>query len=830
MGAPPISGLAHLDLASWSITAINFLIANMVVVVALGTMLGGLVEAVELEQALEADYERLFNDNPIPMWVYDPDSLRFLEVNQAATAHYGYSRDEFLDMTIERIRPEEELERLAQNLVGERLPRERSGPWVHRKKDGNLIYVEIISHNTGFQGQPARLVQANDITERLRAEEQANLLSRAVEAAGEAMFLCDPTGTITYINPRFTQLYGYSSEEVVGKVTPRILKSGVQDDAVYEQMWGELLAGSTFTGEFVNQAKDGTLITVAVSVNPVRNERDEVVGFWGVQRDIRQRKQAEEQMRRRLQELEMVREVSSELRAVDSLDEMLPLLLNATLGALESELGSIWLYDPLTDTVGIRASRGYGSEAEGTSNYPPERPGEGLAGFVFQSNQPHLSQDLRSETRIPEEIRQMIPPGVGSVAVPIRADQNVIGVFIVNTVPPREAGQQELNVLTTIAEIAGNAIQRTRLHQETQRNLNRMVSLVEVNRAINSNLDLRLTLETVIAQVIKQLEVDAADVLLFNETMNQLEFAAGRGFVVPGFGRGLRIGPGGGLGGKVLAARKLVHLRSLPPEDMPEDVIADVKAEGFKTYIGVPLMAKGKLVGVLGIFQRNDLDPDLEWLSFLQSLASQASLAIDNAGLVADLQRSNLDLELAYDATIEGWSRAMDLRDRETEGHSQRVTELAIRLALRVGVKDERLVHLRRGALLHDIGKMGIPDEILHKPGQLTDAEWVGMRRHPIYARDMLSSIEYLQKALDIPYAHHEKWDGSGYPRGLKGEDIPEAARIFAVVDVYDALTSDRPYRKAWTRQAALDYIRQERGKHFDPAVADAFLEMIVGE
>jgi PAS domain S-box-containing protein len=179
----------------------------------------------------------------------------------------------------------------------------------------------------------------------------------------------------------------------------------------------------------------------------------------------------------------------------------------------------------------------------------------------------------------------------------------------------------------------------------------------------------------------------------------------------------------------------------------------------------------------------------------------------------------------AYDATIEGWAHALDLKDEETENHSQRVTDTTLTIAWKMNIKDEELLHVRRGALLHDIGKMGIPDSILLKPGKLTDEEWVVMRKHPVYAHDMLAPIDYLRPALDIPYCHHEKFDGSGYPRGLKGKEIPLAARIFAVVDVYDALTSDRPYRKAWSREEALKYIREESGKHFDPEVVEVFLK-----
>ncbi len=191
------------------------------------------------------------------------------------------------------------------------------------------------------------------------------------------------------------------------------------------------------------------------------------------------------------------------------------------------------------------------------------------------------------------------------------------------------------------------------------------------------------------------------------------------------------------------------------------------------------------------------------------------------------LQEANARLLAAYEATIETLSQAMDLRDRETEGHSRRVAELTVKLAQASGMCEDDLVHLRRGALLHDIGKLGIPDSILHKPDRLTNEEWIIMRRHPQFAYNMLYPIEYLRPALDIPYNHHEKWDGTGYPRGLKGKDIPLAARLFAIIDVWDALTSDRPYRPAWSRQEARTYIRDQSGRHFDPQIADLFFKVI---
>jgi PAS domain S-box-containing protein/putative nucleotidyltransferase with HDIG domain len=188
------------------------------------------------------------------------------------------------------------------------------------------------------------------------------------------------------------------------------------------------------------------------------------------------------------------------------------------------------------------------------------------------------------------------------------------------------------------------------------------------------------------------------------------------------------------------------------------------------------------------------------------------------------------ELRIAYDATIEGWSQAMDLRDRETEGHTQRVTAITLKLAREIGLPEEEMIHIRRGTLLHDIGKLGVPDAILHKPGSLTEDEWLVMKKHPEYAYRMLNKVNYLLPAIDIPYCHHERWDGSGYPRGLKGEEIPIAARIFAVIDVWDALTSDRPYRLAWPKEKAYHYILDQSGKHFDPHILEYFIRFMDGE
>jgi PAS domain S-box-containing protein len=241
----------------------------------------------------------------------------------------------------------------------------------------------------------------------------------------------------------------------------------------------------------------------------------------------------------------------------------------------------------------------------------------------------------------------------------------------------------------------------------------------------------------------------------------------------------------------------------------------------------------GELNNMEGVFKRSD---GIVWIGLVSARVIEVNEEACIISIIRDiterkraeldLQRAHADLAEAYEATIEGWSNVLDLRDKETEGHTQRVTEITVRLARAMGISEDQIVHIRRGALLHDIGKMAIPDGILQKPGPLTEDEWKEMRRHPEYAYHMLAPIVYLRPALDIPYCHHERWDGTGYPRGLKGEEIPLSARIFSIVDVWDALLSNRPYRQGCTEESVLEYIRKHAGTSFDSRLVEAFLEL----
>jgi len=372
---------------------------------------------------------------------------------------------------------------------------------------------------------------------------------------------------------------------------------------------------------------------------------------------------------------------------------------------------------------------------------------------------------------------------------------------------------------------SGEDITERALAQEQARiRLEHLAALHEIDLVISASLDLHVTLAQLIAHVAEQFHVDAADVLLLNRHTQTLEYAAGRGFRSSAI-KDSHLKLGEGVAGEAALERRSIRIPDRLGQANGFVRPSRLEGEGFVAYYAVPLMAKGRVQGVLEALHRSPLDLDEEQQGFLEALAAQAAIAIDNATLFEDLQRSHSAVTLAYDATLEGWAHALELRDSVTEHHTERVTEMTMRLARSLGVGEADLVHLRRGALLHDIGKIGIPDTILRKAGSLTPEEWEIMRRHPLLAFEMLQPIAYLRPALDIPYCHHEHWNGNGYPRGLKGEQIPLAARIFALADIWDALNAaDRPYREPLSREAACDEIRSLAGTHLDPAVVEVFL------
>jgi PAS domain S-box-containing protein len=454
----------------------------------------------------------------------------------------------------------------------------------------------------------------------------------------------------------------------------------------------------------------------------------------------------------------------------------------------------------LADHFGIKDP----SEAIGKTDF--DYFTEKHARIAFEAEQKILST---GEAIIDHEEKETWPDGqetwVGTTKMPWKNQKNqIIGTY----------------------GISNDITKRKEAEERIQAQLRQLTSLYSVETVISSTLDLRQVLDVLLKHVILQFSVDATDILLWNEKTQKLEFAAGSGFHTDLLQQ-THLGLGDGYAGRAALDQRVIYVPDVMNESSNLSLTMISKNEQFKSYYGVPLIAKGKIKGVLELFRRERYELTIELQSFLNTLANQAAIAVDSLELFNQLHNTNLELEQAYDRTLEGWSFALDIRDKESENHSQRVTLMTEKLARQMGFSDEELIHIRRGALLHDIGKLGIPDSILLKSGELTEEERKVIQLHPLYAYDWISPIAYLRPALDIPYCHHEKWDGTGYPRGLKGEEIPLAARIFAVIDVWDALNSNRPYRSAWPVEKIVEFIHAQAGIHFDPKVVEEFFKMI---
>ena len=507
------------------------------------------------------------------------------------------------------------------------------------------------------------------------------------------------------------------------------------------------------------------------------------IALEGMCRDTTERRLAEQEIQRQAARAEVLARTAARLNAQLDLDTVLQRVCDETARALQVPLVCLTLYDDQEQMLRFAALN---------TDAPPQLlaslrpiPLAHFAEVMGNDRSFLLVPDLQQSALHMEQEAPFIAQYNARTLVICRMqrDGQLIGtldVLTFNTV--RAFTDDEMALLRGLAELAAQAITNARLYEETNRRLGFLEALRDLERIVTGSLDLEITLNNMLNIVTRFLQVDAADVLLLQSDQPYLEFVAGQGFRSKALQHTcLRLGDG--YAGKAALQRQKIIITTLQDHEYGFVASPHLATEEFVSYCAIPLLAKGQMKGVLELFHRSPLKVHAEWESFLEALAGQAAMAIDNVILFEAQQQAHLDLMLAYDTTLEGWSRALDLRDRETEGHSARVTDLTERLARALGVPQSDIVHYRRGTLLHDIGKMGIPDAILLKSGPLTEEEWAIMRRHPGYAFEWLSPITYLRPALDIPYCHHERWNGTGYPRGLKGNDIPLAARIFAVVE-----------------------------------------------
>ncbi|THF84375.1 PAS domain S-box protein [Deinococcus sp. KSM4-11] len=778
----------HSDLLDLDLEATAYAINDGVAVL----MRDVTAERHALQEARESQerFAKVFAASPLAIAVTRLRDGQFIEVNPAFSHLSGYTREEVIGRTSTDLQlwpePGERTELVSVlQQRGALIDREM----VFRVKSGELRDTVTTILPITLAREECMLSMVRDVSQERRAQRQleaseqaarhaAAELQRTLDQSPDMIVSVDAQGRFLGVSAASERLLGYPPHVMSGRPyldfvhpddRPRTVQVVTHPDTLGEN--------GIFQNRYVH--RDGSLVWLEWSSVQLL---DGVV--YGVARDITARRAADE--------------AQAFLAAIvqASPDAIIGLSLDSIIQSWNGGAERMYGY-AATEMIGQRI----------TAIVPLELAEEQRA-LLARAAQGEYSPSIET-TRLSREGRGI--PVQLSIAPIFDSEGTVVGVSkIAHDISGRREAERQIQ----------------QLNITLQRKLEHLTGLHKIDAAITSSPDLYMTLGVVLDEVVAQVEVDAATVQLLDTHAMTLTYAATRGFTAP-----LPQEPatrlGQGLSGRVALTREPVIVNDLRAAALPAIRQAWADREGFCAYAAVPLSAKGKSLGVLGVFRRQPFDEATDWLATLQILAGQAAIAVENTQLFLGLERSNLELGLAYQETIEGWARALDLRDKETEGHSRRVTEMTVRLCRALGVAGVDLVHVQRGALLHDIGKMGIADAILLKPGPLTEEEWVEMRKHPGYAVELLSPIRFLHPAMDIPQYHHEKWDGSGYPHGLRETAIPLTARAFAIVDVYDALTNDRPYRQAWSRTRALTHLQDQAGRHFDPEIIRTFTAMM---
>lgn len=742
-------------------------------------------------QISEERFSAVFQTSPIAIFITRQKDKQFIDANAEFLRHSGYTREEVLGRTSQDLAlwTDQADRQSVWSMVEAHLP-VHSREVTFRNRAGDEICGVLSLVPTEVAGEACMIGFVRDITEEKRAQHQlensekrarhiAVALQHTLDLSLDLITSLGPDNRFITVSAASGRILGHAPEEMIGHPFSDFIHP---DDRTMTGAEIERIRSGHATTTFQNRHchKDGRVIWLEWSA--VVLPGGGVV--YGVGRDITQRRAAEEDQ--------------AFLAAIVQASR------NAIIGLSLS--GTVRSWNPGAEKLyGYAAAEVIGQSV--TFLIPAE----------LHNQEAEMLERATQGQRVPTFEAWRTTRGGQQILV------------LITIAPVLDAAGQVIGVSKTAQDItalrsAEREIQA--LNEDLQRQLRHVTGLRAIDHSIAASAELDVTLGLILDNVRQQLDVDVTAILLFDPQRKMLKYAVTRGFYAARPEKSV-MKLGVGLAGRVALTRQPLSVPDLSSAAVLPAWRETFQNEGLTAYYGVPLVSKGQLVGVVEVLHHQATPLSLEWLTTLDTLVSQAAIAINNAWLVKELERSNSELRSAYDETIEGWARALDLRDRETEGHSRRVTGMTVELCQRLGFTPEQLVDVRRGALLHDMGKMGIPDAVLLKPGTLTDEEWTLMRKHPEYAVSLLSPIEFLRPALDIPQYHHERWDGSGYPVGLAGNAIPLVARAFAVVDVYDALTSDRPYRQAWTREQTLIHIQNSSGTHFDPEVVDAFIQMI---
>jgi PAS domain S-box-containing protein len=525
-----------------------------------------------------------------------------------------------------------------------------------------------------------------------------------------------------------------------------------------------------------------------------------------------------EQQRRR--DADILREATIALTANMTLEQTYQIALNS--------LAKLIPHDHATLELIRENSHGheYTHEIVATRNFKKNAVGEKFVinydewGGIDGVKRPLIVNDLPADERFKQF--NGLEGSLSWMGIPLIVQDRLIGYLSLDSKNPSYFSEERMAIAQTLANQVATAIENTRLFESEKRRRRDAEILSQATASLTNSMEINNLLEIIMDWLYKIAPYDSVSITLGKD--GNFEIAASRG--LPTHTDFSKI--------SFPINEKWTQIANthqpLQIHDAREDARFE-KLEGteyIRGWMGVPMFTQNALIGFINLDSRTPgAFNNQEQAAAVQIFANQAATAIDKTRLLENLQHSNQELYLAYDNTLEGWGKALELRDKETQGHTQRVTDLTLKLARQMGISEAELIHVRRGVLMHDIGKMGVPDSILHKTGPLTVSEMDEMKKHTQYAYDLIHPIAYLRPAIDIAYYHHEWWDGNGYPHMLKGEEIPLSARIFAIIDVWDALLSDRPYRKAWSRKKVIQYIRDLSGKQFDPHVVTEFFKMI---
>jgi PAS domain S-box-containing protein len=781
---------------------------------------------------------------------------RFLDVNDSYLKQTGFSR-EILGKTVLEVLPGVELSWIEKYgrvaLSGEPLNFEDYVASLDK-------YFEV----NAFCPAPKQFaVICSDITDRHKMEAaimfSENRYRSIIETANEGFLQLDANHHITQVNQKMAEMLGYTQEEMFHRPVTEFFFDGEEEDFYRELFFRKQGKSGRYERKYLH--KNGSIIWAIVSVGANLSDSNEYQGQFALVTDISEQKRTQQALQQRIYAL------------TQPFDQDLPVDLTDLFNLEELQK----LQDLFAKSTGVASviTRPDGTPITQPSNFCS------LCIDIIRKTDIGLKNCYLSDAYIGRQnpqgplMQPCLSGGLWDAGASITVGGKHIANWLIGQI--RNEGQDEKNILAYAQSIGANAqlfkealdnvpvmpleqfetiaqmvfllsnelsirayqnIQQARFIAEKQKtelalsdslrqtklHVQELQLLHQIDRAMTNHETIEQVITTILGQIITLAPIQAGVVYLPETNSQNLKLITSVNFPTE-----LAVHLAKTENRNCITA--VMHNQKIIIEDNLDQVV-DRNCEVCQSYYSVctvvPLLIGDQLKGVLQIFASKNMGIDMDWRSFITSLGLQVAIAIDRMELFAGMKKANADLESAYDATLEGWSRALELRERETAGHSQRVVELTMRLGEAFGLKQAEMVHLRRGALLHDIGKMGISDNLLLKPGKLSTDEWIIMRKHPEFAYQLLNGIPYLRPAIDIPYYHHEKWDGSGYPRGLKGTEIPLPARIFALVDVWDALSNSRPYRPdVWSETDILHYIKDNRGTHFDPMVVEKFMEII---